>query len=303
MKTSPGLIAVITAIGFACVTAFSQEVRGSEAASLRAKYDEKVWLDVLRPHELAVADLNAKFISALERSQDVAQKSGKLEEAIAIKTERDAVLAGNYKPAADVANTSIGLKTLRATYRTSLSKLELDRDKRLRPYKDAMFKALDEVIVSLTKSGKLEEAMAAKKLREDVLTSTDVMVSPPGKDASVVVSDKIFVNSLGMKFVSVKGTGVLFCIHETRRQDYATYAAENPSSDAAWKNQKSDGIPVGDKNDTPVVSVNLEDAQKFCSWLTQKEGKRYRLPTDKEWSLAVGIGSEENATKRTMRCH
>jgi formylglycine-generating enzyme required for sulfatase activity len=39
----------------------------------------------------------------------------------------------------------------------------------------------------------------------------------------------------------------------------------------------------------PVTMVNYEDAQSFCRWLSAKEGKTYRLPTDAEWSKAVGL--------------
>ncbi len=111
--------------------------------------------------------------------------------------------------------------------------------------------------------------------------------------------DKPFVNSLGMRFVPVPGTEVLFCVHETRRQDYAAYAAQRPGVDSAWKNQAREGVPVGGMDDHPVVGVSWEDAQKFCAWLSQKEGKNYRLPTDEEWSYAVGIGSDESRTKDT----
>jgi len=104
-------------------------------------------------------------------------------------------------------------------------------------------------------------------------------------------------NTLGMKFLPVKGTDVLFCIHETRRQDYAAYAAEAPGVNGSWKNQQIDGIPCGDKDDHPVVGVSHEDAQKFCEWLSKKEGKTYRLPTDEEWSIAVGLGRKEKHGK------
>jgi formylglycine-generating enzyme required for sulfatase activity len=102
-----------------------------------------------------------------------------------------------------------------------------------------------------------------------------------------------------MKFAPVPGTNVLFCIHETRRQDYAAYAAEVPDLDGSWKNQQKNGIPCGDKDDHPVVGINGEDAQAFCVWLSKKEGKTYRLPTDEEWSFAVGLGQIESRTKDT----
>jgi formylglycine-generating enzyme required for sulfatase activity len=37
-----------------------------------------------------------------------------------------------------------------------------------------------------------------------------------------------------------------------------------------------------------VVGVSLDDARRFCAWLSKKEGRTYRLPTSAEWSAAVG---------------
>jgi formylglycine-generating enzyme required for sulfatase activity len=41
--------------------------------------------------------------------------------------------------------------------------------------------------------------------------------------------------------------------------------------------------------------VSYKDAVAFCEWLSKKEGKNYRLPSDHEWSCAVGIGDRERA--------
>lgn len=288
-------ITIVLAAALFASGLFAQTAPIPEVAEVQAKFDEKVRLEVLRPHELAVADLNAKFAAALERAQEAAQKAGNLDEAVAIKGEKEAALAGSYTPALDDAKTPASLKTMRSTYRAALGRLELDRDKKLQPLKDAYAKSLEALIVSMTKGGRLEEALVLKKMREDLLaakggTELAAIIDPVGKS---------FTNSLGMKFVKVPGTEVLFCIHETRRQDYEAFVAENPNADPSWKNQMSSGIPVGDKNDHPVVSVNLDDAQKFCSWLSKKEGKQYRLPTDREWSVAVGIGNEEKTTPAT----
>jgi serine/threonine protein kinase/formylglycine-generating enzyme required for sulfatase activity len=105
-----------------------------------------------------------------------------------------------------------------------------------------------------------------------------------------------FVNSLGMKFVPVPGTHVLFCIHETRHRDYAAYANEALATDGSWKDQQEIGVaPAGEAQEHPVTKVTWNEAKAFCDWLGRKEGLTYRLPTDREWSMAVGIGPREAA--------
>ncbi len=116
--------------------------------------------------------------------------------------------------------------------------------------------------------------------------------------------DLPFVNGLGMKFVPVRITGgptngqkVLFCVWETRRQDYASFVTETSRD---WPKPNFEQSPAD-----PVVMVSWDDAKAFCAWLTEREHKsgklslsdHYRLPSDHEWSCAVGIGAKEDARK------
>jgi hypothetical protein len=114
-----------------------------------------------------------------------------------------------------------------------------------------------------------------------------------------------FVNSLGMIFVPVPITGgpttgkrVLFSIWDTRVQDYGEYARE--------KGITVQRPPFEQGSTHPVVEVSWEDAKSFCAWLTARERNSgeigaqdaYRLPSDHEWSSAVGIGRWEKAEER-----
>ena len=53
-----------------------------------------------------------------------------------------------------------------------------------------------------------------------------------------------------------------------------------------WRNP---GFTQTDAN--PVVNVGWNDAAAFCQWLSRKDGKEYRLPTEAQWEYACRAGS------------
>ena len=110
--------------------------------------------------------------------------------------------------------------------------------------------------------------------------------------------DKPWVNSLGMKFVPVAGTEVLFSVWDTRVQDYAAFATATARE---WKKTSFEQGPTH-----PAVNMSWNDAQAFAKWLTEKErtagklgaGQSYRLPADWEWSVAVGLNEARGGTPK-----
>jgi formylglycine-generating enzyme required for sulfatase activity len=72
-------------------------------------------------------------------------------------------------------------------------------------------------------------------------------------------------------------------------EDNTEYRIPYESLDEAepynWDKEKR-SYPKG-KSDHPVVLVSYEDAEQFCKWRSQKEGKEYRLPSEEEWEKAA----------------
>jgi hypothetical protein len=103
-----------------------------------------------------------------------------------------------------------------------------------------------------------------------------------------------FANSLGMKFVPLGE--IRISAWETRVQDYVTFLQAT--------GRRYEPTDFQQAPNHPIVKVNWFDAVAFCKWLTEKERdenlledrQSYRLPTDKEWSLAVGLQNEIGGT-------
>jgi hypothetical protein len=144
----------------------------------------------------------------------------------------------------------------------------------------------------------------------NVKAASSAAVAPVGNVSgpAVATKEKPFVNSLGMKFVPVpivggptNGKRVLFGVWDVRVRDYREFAEETKRE---WPKPNFEQTDVH-----PAVMVSWVDAKAFCKWLTRKEraagklgvNEEYRLPSDHEWSCAVGIGERENAKASPYR--
>jgi formylglycine-generating enzyme required for sulfatase activity len=97
-----------------------------------------------------------------------------------------------------------------------------------------------------------------------------------------------------MKFVPLGD--IYMSVWETRVQDYQAFCRAT--------GRHCEPTDFAQTGTNPVVKVNWFDAVAFCRWLTDKERNEnliedqqvYRLPTDLEWSKAVGLVNETGAT-------
>lgn len=43
----------------------------------------------------------------------------------------------------------------------------------------------------------------------------------------------------------------------------------------------------------PAISMSSRAAEAFCAWLSERTGRRYRLPTEREWRHVCSLGARE----------
>ena len=99
-----------------------------------------------------------------------------------------------------------------------------------------------------------------------------------------------WVNSRNVGFNRI--WNVYYAVYETTVADYYLFVKETGRS---WTWQP------WQEPDHPAVDMTCEDAKAYCDWLTKRERKMgvidetwtYRLPTDYEFSEAVGLGTKE----------
>ena len=142
--------------------------------------------------------------------------------------------------------------------------------------------------------------------------------NPPASPSVGPVAGQPWTNSLGVKFVPAGTDGMLFSVWDVRVKDFKAFVdatgydatAKMVSLDSdGWKARgdtwKSPGFAQTD--DHPVVGVNWHDAKAFCVWLTKKEqaegklgaNQQYRLPSDAEWSNAVGLKESSGGSPKS----
>ncbi len=111
-----------------------------------------------------------------------------------------------------------------------------------------------------------------------------VTISKPfylGRREITVAQFRRFVEETGYTTDAEKGTGFQGAFGWNR--DAMEFKMNEKYS---WRNT---GFPQSDTH--PVVNVSWNDAMEFCKWLSRKEGKTCRLPTEAEWEYACRAGT------------
>lgn len=134
----------------------------------------------------------------------------------------------------------------------------------------------------------------------------EVLSPPPAINTSAVARAQErakypnFTNSLGSEMLLIT-SGIFFmgsdareaAPHEqppTQTTVSCYYLSKFPITNAQYEQfdpaHRSRRAPWGGDLH-PVVYVNARDAAAFCQWLSAREGRKYRLPTEAEWEYAA----------------
>lgn len=124
-----------------------------------------------------------------------------------------------------------------------------------------------------------------------------------------------FVNSIGMKLVRIE-PGTFIMGQDGPPADYKMNKHPGEFDHADWDEKPAHRVTITQPfhlgatevtlgqyrqfkpqhrprggDDEAATGVNWFDAVAFCEWLSQKEGKSYRLPTEAEWEYACRAGT------------
>lgn len=122
------------------------------------------------PHLNAVKSLATSYTAALDRAIAASSQAGNLDEAVAIREEKNRVVAGESPPPDD-EGAPAALVSLRTTYRAALEKLESTRKLAAAPLVRETDQKLDALQREMTQSGDLEAAVAVRETRQKLSES------------------------------------------------------------------------------------------------------------------------------------
>lgn len=84
-------------------------------------------------------------------------------------------------------------------------------------------------------------------------------------------------------------------VHQVSLNSY--YIGETEVTQALWKAVVGENPSSFKGDNLPVDCVSWDDCVEFCRLLSQKTGKRFRLPTEAEWEFAARGGNNSNHYK------
>lgn len=153
--------------------ALTTDTSTGELKALRIATERSLRAQIWKTYEQGVASLNARYLIAIDKALKTAQTEGQLDEALALRQEKD-TLAKNSRPGREaVPAHAPALAALRSTYATALASLKSARAKASLPLMQDYNQKAESLIARLVKEGKLDEAKSARDSKDVPLIAED----------------------------------------------------------------------------------------------------------------------------------
>ena len=196
-----------------------------ELAELDAQFLTLQAERVTGPFDDEVKKLNGAYLNRVTKMIAEQKADGHLDAIIALGEEQAFIAFKQTIPETDEEKTPAALKEMRGVYREAHAKLVATRDENLAALTGPLATRLAQMQSDLAKADRIADAKVVRGYREALgegsagtpaRTETTAGEAPALQPATTLALKAGVVNSLGMKFLPVKGTDVLFCIHEVR---------------------------------------------------------------------------------------
>lgn len=163
--TLPKISAVAVALALTLSSLSAQSTSSDpELKALLQAYKARVSKDVEQPLAASQDELSQNYIKALDSALQETTLRGKLEEATALKLEKEAVAANNAQNLPMLQPGLRELPPLRRKYLEATKGLRTTMQRRLEPLQKELVRQLDAMAVRMVRSGKADTALEARQL-------------------------------------------------------------------------------------------------------------------------------------------
>lgn len=155
-----------------------QSEADKQLTALDTQFQSNYDREVGKPIAGAVTTLDMSYLAAIERAMAAATKASQLDDALALREEKQRVTDVKPLPATDDEKTPAALKTLRDTYRKQLNTYEQQRAAKAQTVYAQHEKALDALQAAYTQQNKLDEALKVRTAKEQFTARKQSLILP-----------------------------------------------------------------------------------------------------------------------------
>lgn len=137
-------------------------------SKLESQFQSAFERDVNAPYNEQIATLSTNYLAALDRAIEEASNAARLDEALALREEKQRFTTHNFMPSIDPANLHRTLISLRNSYRGAEKKFVQQRDSAALPLYDRYIGVLTALERECLTQGRSNDAASVRTKREDV---------------------------------------------------------------------------------------------------------------------------------------